>query len=101
MLRWKNETSNNCLSCDNLNNDTKILQKCYNNCKTCIGHYEIDNDTKLKIIIVLNALIIIINWKTALIKIIVMILMQLIPGKIKKKLSYNFIKHLSKININI
>ena len=67
----KNETSNNCLSCDNkalglylledknnceynnisgyyLNNDTKILQKCYNNCKTCNGPYEIDNETNIE-----------------------------------------------------
>jgi len=67
----KNETSNNCLSCDNdnkelylledinnckhsdfsgyyLNNNTKILQKCFQNCKACKGPYEIDNDTKIE-----------------------------------------------------
>ena len=70
-LDEKNETSNNCLSCDNetrglylledknnceynnisgyyLNNDTKILQKCYNNCKTCNGPYEINNETNIE-----------------------------------------------------
>ena len=70
-LDKKNETSNNCLSCDNkrkglyllidknnceysnfsgyyLNKDTKKLHKCYESCKTCNGPYEINSDTKIE-----------------------------------------------------
>ena len=67
----KNETSNNCLSCDNsyeslylledknnceksnftgyyLNAEDKILKKCHESCKICNGPYEIDSDTNIE-----------------------------------------------------
>ena len=67
----KNETSSNCLSCDNenkglylledknnceysnisgyyLNIESKTLKKCYISCKTCNGPYEIDNNINIE-----------------------------------------------------
>ena len=67
----KNETSNNCLSCDNVNKSlyllediknceerdfpgyylniaNKTLQKCHESCKTCNGPYEINIDTNIE-----------------------------------------------------